>query len=313
MKIQLSVSASGAVPASEITNIAQALVPKLKAKIQGITSEHTLKREASTVVDNWVTRGKDFDSSVRASIRDRVIKRLIALYSKKPLKTSGPGEKPMPSGPKRVGRKSADAVVPITKAATKEEKLKAQILAGTKLRNQFAGMLTKAPALTSKSIENIRKHCDAYLKVINVVQKGKTDLAETTKIEGLRGIESVKNYVSGIRGLTYGYVELVKYLGAAQNILGEKISAGINIETMTKVAQKQRAKENAQRNLSYAVKALSKRGCALPAAFLREVEKVFVDGAQSGDYKTAKARLRELITGLVNDVFTNKVKLFQSK
>lgn len=308
MEIHLSVSAvkpkTYTMSAADTEAVAQELLPKLQRLAKGGVSAAELETHAAELVSKWVKSAKtrDFSPEARSKSASRIAAKMLAAFKKR----AGASKKAPASAP-------ADKVVPTTKAATKEEKLKAQILAGTKLRNQFQGMLTKAPALTSKSIENIRKHCDAYLKVINVVQKGKTDLAETAKIEGLRGIESVKNYVSGIRGLTYGYVELAKYLGNTQTILGEKISDGINIETMTKVAQKQRAKENAQRNLSYAVKALSKRGCALPAAFLREVEKVFVDGAQSGDYKTAKARLRELITGLVNDVFTNKVKLFQSK
>lgn len=206
----------------------------------------------------------------------------------------------------------ADKVVPTTKAATKEEKQKAQILAGTKLRNQFQGMLTTVPAMTGKTIENIRKHCDAYNRVITSVQKGNEALAETTKIEGLRGIDSVKNYVNSVLGLTYGYVELAKYLDVSQTILGEKISAAINMDT-TNVERKRIAKANAQRNLGYVAKALTKRGCALPVSFQRAVEKVFVDAATSEDYKAAKASIRELISNLVTDVFSNKVKLYQAK
>lgn len=303
MEIQLSLSAaqgSGAVSASEIAEVAMTILPKVKAKLQGKISDRSLKLVVADAVARWVkASNKAYDSTQRTAMGKRLTTRVLALLKK------GPARSPV--------KAPADKVVPVTKAATKDEKLKAQLLAGTKLRNQFQSMLTKKPALTGKSIENLRKHCDAYSKVIDSVQKGNEGLAEVTKIEGLRGIDSVKNYVNSVMGLTFGFVEIARHLGVNQSVLGEKISKGIDIESMTKVMQKQRAKENAQKSLSYAVKALQKKGCSLPAAFTREVEKVFVDAAQSGDYKSAKARIKELVDGLVSDVFNNKVKLFQTK
>lgn len=285
---------------AEIEKIAGRLVHYVK--FSGAVDSKNKEKSIDNIVKGWADmHSVQYPNQSRMLNKDAVKNQLVELVNKK----AGGSKKAPASAP-------SDKVVPTTKAATKEEKLKAQILAGTKLRNQFQGMLAKAPSMTSKSIENIRKHCDAYLKVINVVQKGKAELAETTKIEGLRGIESVKNYVNNVLGLTYGYVEIAKQLGVAQTALKEKINAGITVET-SNVELKRTAKANAQRALGSVAKALSRRNCQLPTSFQREVEKVFVDAAMSGDIKKAKELLRDRIDILVADVFRNKTKLYSAK
>lgn len=392
-KRDLATSPSGrqsVMSATEITNIAQSIVDKMRKRNLPIRSEHSLRKAATEAVNSWVNRStaSKLTKEVKQKAATKLVNRVVALFNKSEpkgvsapngtdakakkfskaeiekiagrlvhyVKFSGavdsknkdksidnivkgwadmhsvqyPNQSRMLNkdavknqlvelvNKKAGGSKKApasapsDKVVPTTKAATKEEKLKAQILAGTKLRNQFQGMLAKAPSMTSKSIENIRKHCDAYLKVINVVQKGKAELAETTKIEGLRGIESVKNYVNNVLGLTYGYVEIAKQLGVAQTALKSKINEGI-IEELSNVQLKRAAKANAQRALDPIAKALSKRNCQLPTSFQREVEKVFLDAAMSGDIKKAKEVLRDRIDILVADVFRNKTKLYSAK
>lgn len=381
---------SGAMSATEITNIAQDLLDKIYKRKIPILSEHSLRSAATDAVNNWVNRStaSKLTKEVKQKAATKLVNRIVALFNKQePKGVSAPNgtdskakkfskaeiekiagrlvhyvkfsgavdsktkdnaidrimndwtgkhsvqytnqsrllnkdavkkqlvaaiNKKAGDSKKAPASAPSDKVVPNTVAATKEERLKAQILAGTKLRNQFQGMLAKAPSMTAKSIENIRKHCVAYNKVITSVQRGNEALAETTKIEGLRGIESVKNYVNSVLGLTYGYVEIAKQLGVAQTALKDKINAGITVET-SNVELKRTAKANAQRALGSVAKALSRRNCQLPTSFQREVEKVFVDAAMSGDIKKAKELLRDRIDIFVADVFRNKTKLYSAK
>lgn len=286
---------------AEITEIAERLVyeVKFKGKVDSKAKDDAINR----IIGSWTgNHSVKYPNATRLLNQSLVSKKLVELVNKAAGATS---EKAPASAP-------ADKVVPTTKAATKEEKQKAQILAATKLRNQFAGMLTKAPAMTGKSIENIRKHCVAYNRVITSVQKGNEALAETTKIEGLRGIDSVKNYVNNVLGLTYGYVEIAKQLGVAQTALKDKISAGITVE-LSNADLKRTAKANSHRALDAIAKVFNRRNCTMPTAFARDVEKVFIDAAVSGDYKKAKELLRDRIDLLVADVFRNKTKLHSAK
>lgn len=285
---------------AEIEKIAARLVHYVK--FSGAVDSKNKEKSIDNIVKGWTDmHSVQYPNQSRLLNKDAVKKQLVDAINKK----AGGSKKAPASAP-------SDKVVPNTVAATKEERLKAQILAGTKLRNQFQGMLAKAPSMTAKSIENIRKHCVAYNKVITSVQRGNEALAETTKIEGLRGIESVKNYVNNVLGLTYGYVEIAKQLGGAQAALKSKINAGI-IEELSNVQLKRAAKANAQSALGPIVKALNKRNCQLPTSFQREVEKVFLDAAMSGDIKKAKEVLRDRINILVADVFRNKTKLYSAK
>lgn len=320
MQIHLSTSASTSLTknkavgeardltAAEVTAVAELMLPRLRRKIQGVISDRSLALEAGKVVANWANsaRTPDFGVKTRQKAARKITTKLLSLYSKKPVAKKAMGPTP---GTVVLGKTSA----PKSRAELMTDKQKSVLKVANKLRDRFAGFLTKPPAMTAKGIIGLRAQCAAFQKVINSVEKGNEGLAEATKIEGLRGLPALKNYVNSVLGLSYGYHELVRMLGVSQSILGEKIREEIDIESMTKVMQKQRAKENAQSNLSYAVKALQRRGCMLPPAFIREVEKVFVDGVQDGDYKAAKARIKELLDGLVSDVFNNKVKLFQIK
>ena len=305
MKVHLSVSASAGVSIpdgrgskakkwskADIEKIAERLTYKVRPTKGGIDAA------VARAIKEWADmHSVQYPNQSRLLNKDAVQKRLAELMGKKEPKTA-----PV-TAPK-------DKVVPTTKAATKEEKLKAQILAGTKLRNQFAAMLTKKPALTSKSIEALRKNCEAYFKVITSVQKGNKDLEEVTKIEGLRGIDAVKNYVYSVYGLTYGYVELAKAMAGTQAEFKDRVMDKIVPESVTKVELRRKAKDNAQRALMNVTKQLGKRGCRTPVKFGNDMQRIFATAAESGDFKKAKADTRALIDGLVSDVFTRKVKLY---
>lgn len=257
------------------------------------------------VVEEWASlHSVQYPNQSRLLSKDAVTKALTALMDKKSAAVDGK---------KAPVKAPTDKVVPTTKAATKEEKQKAQILAATKLRNQFQGMLVKAPAMTAKSIENIRKHCDAYSRVITSVQKGNEALAETTKIEGLRGIESVKNYVNNVLGMTYGYVEFAKVMAGTQADFKARVMNRLKPEEMTKVELRRKAKENAQFALMNFTKQLGKRQCRVPPKFTTDMQRIFSTAVESGDFKAAKAEARALFDTLVADVFSNKVKMYSGK
>ena len=284
---------------ADIEKIAERLSHSVK--FSGAVDNKTKEKAVNRIVTEWTSmHSVQYPAATRLLNQSAVSLKLVELINKK---GAGAGGKAPVSAPK-------DKVVPITKAATKEEKLKAQILAGTKLRNQFAAMLTKKPALTSKSIEALRKNCEAYFKVITSVQKGNKDLEEVTKIEGLRGIDAVKNYVYSVYGLTYGYVELAKAMSGTQAEFKDRVMDKIVPESVTKVELRRKAKDNAQRALMNVTKQLGKRGCRTPVKFGNDMQRIFATAAESGDFKKAKADARALIDGLVSAVFTRKVKLY---
>lgn len=257
-------------------------------------------------VEEWAgMHSVQYPNQSRLLSRDAVTKALTTIMEKR--------DAAVADGKKAPVKAPADKVVPTTKAATKEEKQKSQILAATKLRNQFQGMLTKAPAMTAKSIENIRKHCAAYNRVITSVQKGNEALAETTKIEGLRGIDSVKNYVNNVLGLTYGYVEFAKVMAGTQADFKARVMNRLKPEEMTKVELRRKAKENAQFALMNFTKQLGKRQCRVPPKFTADMQRIFSTAVDSGDFKAAKAEARALFDTLVADVFSNKVKMYSGK
>jgi hypothetical protein len=263
-------------------------------------------------VEEWAgMHSVQYPNQSRLLSKDAVTKALTAIMEKRDA-TVANGQKAT-EGKKAPVKAPVDKVVQPTKAATKEEKQKAQILAATKLRNQFQGMLTKAPAMTAKAIENIRKHCDAYNRVITSVQKGNEALAETTKIEGLRGIESVKNYVNNVLGLTYGYVEFAKVMAGTQADFKARVMNRLKPEEMTKVELRRKAKENAQFALMNFTKQLGKRQCRVPPKFTTDMQRIFSTAVESGDFKAAKAEARALFDTLVADVFSNKVKMYSGK
>lgn len=295
---------ANALKADDVTSVAESLLPKLRAEFQGRVSERTLKVAAATAAESWAmnTRSKEFPEAARLNAVSRIATKLESLFKKK-----STGDKKAPV------KAPADKVVATGVKATKEERQKAQIMTGTKLRNQFQGMLAKAPPMTAKSIENIRKHCVAYNKVITSVQRGNEALAETTKVEGIRGIDSVKNYVNSVLGMTYGYVELAKVMAGTQADFKARVMGKLKPEEMTKVDLRRKARENAQFALMNFTKQLGKRQCRVPQKFTNDMQRIFSTAVESGDFKTAKADARALIDTLVADVFSNKVKMYSAK
>ena len=285
----------------EIAEIADSLSYKVR-----FAKGKNMSTAVQKAVEEWAgMHSVQYPNQSRLLSKEAVTKALTTIMEKR--------DAAVADGKKAPVKAPADKVVPTTKAATKEEKQKAQILAATKLRNQFQGMLTKAPAMTAKSIENIRKHCVAYNKVITSVQRGNEALAETTKVEGIRGIDSVKNYVNSVLGMTYGYVELAKVMAGTQADFKARVMGKLKPEEMTKVDLRRKARENAQFALMNFTKQLGKRQCRVPQKFTNDMQRIFSTAVESGDFKTAKADARALIDTLVADVFSNKVKMYSAK